>query len=65
MPISVWCVWGRVAALGTSDLTRVGYRLREGRLGLLLKPALDLPPRTGPSVHILLSDIKAFGRWPS
>lgn len=43
-----------------ADLTRVGYRLREGRLELLLWPALDLPPRTGPNVHVLLSDIKAF-----
>lgn len=43
-----------------ADLTRVGYRLREGRLELLLWPALDLPPRTGPNVHVLLNDIKAF-----
>lgn len=43
-----------------SDLTRVGYRLREGRLELLLWPSLDLPPRTGPNVHVLMSDIKGF-----
>lgn len=43
-----------------ADMTHVGYRLREGRLELLQWPALDLPPRAEPIIHVLMQDIKAF-----
>ncbi len=41
---------------------RIGYRLREGKLELLIWPSLDAAPRTAPQAHVALSDIRD-ARW--
>ncbi len=43
-----------------ADMSHVGYRLREGRLELMQWPALDLPPRAVPTVHVLMQEVQAF-----
>ena len=43
-----------------ADMSHVGYRLREGRLELLQWPALDLPPRAEPALHVLMQGVSAF-----
>lgn len=43
-----------------ADMSRVGYRLREGRLELMQWPALDLPPRAAPTIHVLMQEVQAF-----
>jgi general secretion pathway protein J len=41
---------------------RIGYRLREGKLELLIWPSLDAAPRTAPQAHVALRDIRD-ARW--
>ncbi len=42
------------------QLTRMGYRLREGKLELLLWNSLDLAPRSGPTALAMLDKVKTF-----
>lgn len=39
---------------------RVGYRLREGRVELLVWPVLDQGPRTRPQVYVLVEPVEGF-----
>ena len=50
---------GFAGSIGTSaGPQRIGYRLRDGRLQLLIWPALDMAPRTQPQAHEALTDVR-------
>ncbi len=43
-----------------SDVQRLGYRLRDGKVEMLVWPVLDQAPRTRPDVEVVLSGVKAM-----
>jgi general secretion pathway protein J len=57
--------FSRVGFVGTEDGNsapqRVGYRLREGKLEMLLWDGLDQAPRATPSAYAVLRDVRAVG----
>jgi general secretion pathway protein J len=50
---------GFAGSIGTSSgPQRIGYRLRDGSLQLLIWPALDMAPRTQPQAHEALTEVR-------
>ncbi|MHB8167671.1 MAG: type II secretion system minor pseudopilin GspJ, partial [Sulfuricella sp.] len=43
-----------------SDVQRLGYRLRDGKVEMLVWPVLDQAPRTRPDVEVVLSGVKSM-----
>lgn len=43
-----------------SSMKRVGYRLRDGKMELLIWPALDQPPRSDPMVYTILEGMNGL-----
>jgi len=43
-----------------NDVQRLGYRLRDGKVEMLVWPVLDQAPRTRPEVESVLSGVKAM-----
>lgn len=59
----VFTLGGFGGAIGASaGPQRIGYRLREGTLELLMWPSLDMAPRAVPQVHATLTNVRAM-QW--